>query len=1312
MIKASTRRKINYPQNFSLLMLVVVMLTSVGFSGLPASSVKAAPLLSTSTYQSIATDDGWVLESTPTSSQGLKINSAASTLIVGDNFENKQYRSILSFSTSGLPDTAVITSVALKLKRQSIVGGGNPASMFGGFMADVKKGPLGAIRLQPTDFQVAPTATYGPLSYTFASSNGWYSLNLNRAAANINKFKTNGGLTQIRLRFRGDDNANGVANYIKLFSGNAAAGSRPKLVVQYYDSATSTPTQTRTVTSTATFTSTVTTTRTVTSTVTNSPTGTMTHTLTFTPTVTATQTSTETVTGTFTPTSTSTSTETATATLVNTPTETATLTPTATSIETPTATETATPVDTATLTPTPTETDTPAPADTATASDTPSPTGTMTDTLTPTDTIPPTDTEEPSTTPTDTLTPTETATPTDTAEPSFTPTATESPTSTETFTATVSPTILPAVNVALNKPVTFSSGIQTGNEAYKLVDGNTTTRWAASVWPQWVQVDLGAVYLINKTEVMPFNPTTRAYQYLVEVSTDGTNYTTVADRTSNTNIGPATITDLFNPINVRYARLTVTGAFAYTGGFASMYEFRVFTGNVVPPPTATFTPSVTPTPTMTATPTNTAGPSPTATITPFGCGSTVNMALNRTVTVSSVSGTNSAAKAVDGFSGTRWESAQGVDPQWIQLDFGSSASFCRVLLNWEVAYGKNYQIQTSDDATNWTTIYTATNGNGGDDDLPLFGSGRYMRVYGTARGTIYGYSLWELQVFGFGGDVLPTLTPIPTIQSGSVDFGPHVVIFDPSMSNTTIQDRLDLVFSQQQTNQFGDQRDALLFKPGSYSVNASIGFNTQISGLGFSPDDVTINGLVNAEADWFGDNGTQNFWRIAENMQVIPTGGTDRWAVSQAAPFRRMHIAGALQLDPRNHGWSSGGFIADSKVDGQTSSGSQQQYLTRNSQLGSWNGSNWNMVFVGVNGAPAQSFPSPAMTTISQTPLVREKPFLYVDGNGDYFVFVPALQSNSSGTTWYNQTPAGASLPISQFYIVKEGATATDINNALAAGKDLLITPGVYHLDQTINITRADTVVLGMGLATLINDNGVIAMHVDDVDGVKIAGILFDAGTTNTTTLLEVGPTGASVDHSSDPTQLSDVFMRVGGAVAGKVNVALTINSNDVIIDHTWIWRADHGAGIGWTVNTADNGLVVNGNNVTIYGLFVEHFQKYNVLWNGNGGRTYFFQNELPYDVPNLAAYMNGATRGYAAYKVADTVTTHEAWGLGSYCYFNVDPSIIVDRGFEVPNTAGVIFHDILTISLGNNGRIFNVINTTGAITPTNSTTSTVVSYP
>ncbi|WP_326955594.1 MULTISPECIES: RICIN domain-containing protein [unclassified Amycolatopsis] len=562
-----------------------------------------------------------------------------------------------------------------------------------------------------------------------------------------------------------------------------------------------------------------------------------------------------------------------------------------------------------------------------------------------------------------------------------------------------------------------------------------------------------------------------------------------------------------------------------------------------------------------------------------------------------------------------------------------------------------------------------------------------------------------------------TLTPVggttpPT--SGQPDLGPNVVIFDPSMSSSSIQSRLNGIFSQQERNQFGSQRYAVMFKPGTYSNDVNVGFYTQVLGLGLSPDAVTINGAVHVEADWFPpQNATQNFWRGAENLSVNPTGGADRWAVSQAAPYRRMHVRGDLQLD--DGGWASGGWISDSKIDGQVRSGSQQQWISRNSQFGSWNGSNWNMVFAGVQGAPSNTFPSPPYTTVASTPVVREKPFLYIDNAGNYQVFVPGVKTNASGTSWANGTAPGTSLPIDQFYIAKPGATAADMNAALAAGKNLLVTPGVYHLNQALHVTRPDTVVLGLGIATLVPDGGVTAMNVDDVNGVKVAGLLIDAGTTNSNTLMQVGAAGSTADHSADPTSLHDVFFRIGGPAVGKATNSLVVNSNNVIGDHMWIWRADHadnGNNVGWTTNTADNGLTVNGNNVTMYGLFVEHYQKTQVVWNGNGGRTYFFQNEMPYDVPNQAGWMNGSTKGYSAYKVGPNVTSHEAWGLGSYCFFSTNPSVASAHAFEAPNTPGVKFHDMVTVSLNYQGTITHVINTTGDTTPTGTKPVNLVSYP
>jgi hypothetical protein len=558
--------------------------------------------------------------------------------------------------------------------------------------------------------------------------------------------------------------------------------------------------------------------------------------------------------------------------------------------------------------------------------------------------------------------------------------------------------------------------------------------------------------------------------------------------------------------------------------------------------------------------------------------------------------------------------------------------------------------------------------------------------------------------------VLPHLTQGAQAAATDPDLGPNVTVFDPSTPADTIQNSLDSTFKEQEKNQFGTARKAFLFKPGTYDADANVGFYTQVAGLGLSPDDVNIKGAVHAEADWFQGNATQNFWRSAENLSVTPASGTDRWAVSQAAPYRRMHLRGNLALD--DGGWSSGGYMADTKVDGQVRSGSQQQWLTRNSQLGSWTGSNWNMVFVGSQGVPATSFPQPPYTTVDKSPVTREKPFLYVDSDSAWKVFVPAARTNSSGVSWGSGTPEGTSLPLSDFFVVKPGATAAQMNDALAAGKHLLVTPGVYHLDQTLKVTKPDTVVLGLGLATLVPDNGITAMTVADVSGVQLAGLLIDAGTTNSEQLLEMGPSGSSADHSGDPSSLHDVFFRVGGAGVGKATTSLTVNSDDVIGDHLWIWRADHGDGVGWNTNTADTGLVVNGDDVTMYGLFVEHYQKHQTIWNGNGGRTYFYQNEMPYDPPDQAAWMNGSTEGYAAYKVADSVTSHQVYGFGSYCFFNANPSVTAEHAIEAPNKPDVRFTDMVTVSLGGTGTIRHVVNDRGG--PSNSSTNVadLVSYP
>uniref|UniRef100_A0AAU2JKW9 Discoidin domain-containing protein n=1 Tax=Streptomyces sp. NBC_00049 TaxID=2903617 RepID=A0AAU2JKW9_9ACTN len=682
----------------------------------------------------------------------------------------------------------------------------------------------------------------------------------------------------------------------------------------------------------------------------------------------------------------------------------------------------------------------------------------------------------------------------------------------------------------------------------------------------------------------------------------------------------------------------------------------------------------------------------------------VLLSQGKPATASSIEGAGTpASAAVDGDNGTRW-SSQFADPQWIQVDLGAPAQLNQVVLRWETAHAKAYRIELSTDGSAWTTAYSTAAATGGVQTLDVTGTARYVRVYGTQRATAWGYSLWEFQVYGTTGTG-------PTLPGGG-DLGPNVIVFDPSTPN--IQARLDQVFQQQEAAQFGSGRYQFLFKPGTYNgLNAQLGFYTSVSGLGLSPDDTTINGDVTVDAGWFNGNATQNFWRSAENLALNPVNGTDRWAVSQAAPFRRMHVKGGLNLSPDGYGWASGGYIADSKIDGQVGNYSQQQWYTRDSSIGGWSNGVWNQVFSGTQGAPAQGFPNPPYTTLDTTPVSREKPFLYLDGT-DYKVFVPAKRVNARGTSWGNGTaPQGSSLPLSQFYVVKPGASATTINQALAQGLNLLFTPGVYHVDRTIQVNRPGTVVLGLGLATVIPDNGVTAMKVADVDGVRLAGFLIDAGPVNSPALLEIGPAGAATDHAADPTTVQDVFIRVGGAGPGKATLGMVVNSHDTIVDHTWIWRADHGDGVGWETNRSDYGFRVNGDDVLATGLFVEHFNKYDVEWNGERGRTIFYQNEKAYDAPDQAAIQNGSIKGYAAYKVADSVNTHEGWGLGSYCYYNVNPTIRQDHGFQVPVKPGVRFHDLLVVSLGGNGQYEHVVNSTGAPTSGTSTVpSTLVSFP
>ena len=541
-----------------------------------------------------------------------------------------------------------------------------------------------------------------------------------------------------------------------------------------------------------------------------------------------------------------------------------------------------------------------------------------------------------------------------------------------------------------------------------------------------------------------------------------------------------------------------------------------------------------------------------------------------------------------------------------------------------------------------------------------------------------------------------------------VDFGPNVLVFDPTMGDATIQSTIDGIFAAQQTNQFGTERYAYFFKPGSYSLDVQLGFYMQVLGLGASPDDVSITGAVRSMAKWAQGNATQNFWRYAENLAVTPSAAinaNDVWAVSQATGLRRVHVNGGINLfDPEGgpNEWASGGFIADSKIDGTVVSGSQQQFLTRNVEMQQWVGGVWNMVFVGDTGDPTGTWPMSPFTFVDSTPVIREKPYLTIDASGDYAVVAPSLGQSTQGTTWASGNAASTTIPIDKFYIAHAGTdTADTINAALAAEANLIVTPGVYHLTSALAVTRPGTVILGLGVATLIPDDGTAAITVADVDSVTIAGILFDAGAMNSPTLLQIGDGPNGPSHALAPTALFDVSCRVGGASAGLASTCATIDSSDVLIDNAWMWRADHGTGVGWDVNVSNNGLVVNGANVSAYGLFVEHFEQYQTLWNGEGGRVYMYQSEIPYDVPSQTAWTPppspAASHGYASFLVADGVTSFDGRGLGVYCYFDND--VVLDDAILSPTVGGVTFQHVVTQWFKNapDSAINHIIDGTGA---------------
>eukprot|EP00549_Striatella_unipunctata_P018986 CAMPEP_0118675088 /NCGR_PEP_ID=MMETSP0800-20121206/1254_1 /TAXON_ID=210618 ORGANISM="Striatella unipunctata, Strain CCMP2910" /NCGR_SAMPLE_ID=MMETSP0800 /ASSEMBLY_ACC=CAM_ASM_000638 /LENGTH=640 /DNA_ID=CAMNT_0006570365 /DNA_START=160 /DNA_END=2082 /DNA_ORIENTATION=+ len=557
---------------------------------------------------------------------------------------------------------------------------------------------------------------------------------------------------------------------------------------------------------------------------------------------------------------------------------------------------------------------------------------------------------------------------------------------------------------------------------------------------------------------------------------------------------------------------------------------------------------------------------------------------------------------------------------------------------------------------------------------------------------------------------------------------------------------------------FTQERYALLFKPGIYrDIPFEVGYYVQVLGLGSDAREVVFDAkerdsgpFVQAlnKRDIVGGRpglSLDCFWRAAENFE---TRQNLLWAVSQAAPLRRVKIGGTLYLHDAG-AQASGGFLANSIVDEVVEYGSQQQWMSRCCEFrssteskkmdGIPNSAVWNTVYVGCTGPAMPTKPrdgtedmpnhrGPSISIVSDPRVVVEKPFVAIDSSNDekdsYKLHVPKPKFGSNGPDLGSSNHEIRDF--SKVYVAgcreneEDVFVNSGIQRALDDGKDVVLTPRIYKLDKPLVLSRPNQVLLGLGLATLVappDGKPCIIVEPHTTEGVRIAGIMLEAGAfsddckrSNTCSLLQWGAAG-DAGNPRNPGLLSDVFVRVGGSSLDRsvgTNVMVKIHSGNVVGDNIWLWRADHvELRDGEDANFPEIsqhyhqttkgecpvrvGLEVTGDNVTMYGLAVEHTTENQLVWSGNHGAVYFYQSEFPYDVDTTYG-----DAGYAGYCVTEKVTDHVAYGVGVYSNFR-DAPVEVPTAIRHPPFEDISFVNSCTVFLNNQGSIQSVINFEGA---------------
>lgn len=550
----------------------------------------------------------------------------------------------------------------------------------------------------------------------------------------------------------------------------------------------------------------------------------------------------------------------------------------------------------------------------------------------------------------------------------------------------------------------------------------------------------------------------------------------------------------------------------------------------------------------------------------------------------------------------------------------------------------------------------------------------------------------------------------------------YVHVYSPSDDIRQIQEEFDEAYSRFNTfsYQFSDERFAALFLKGDYQdLNCPLGYYSTLQGLDKNPDNVSISSLYRESQGKPGPGATCNFWCGAENVLVMKE---STFAVSQATYLRRMHFRNNLNLD--DGGYSSGGFIADSYFDKNIQNSTQQQWFTRNSEFRNWTKSDINMVFLGDKGNIPDNYPNPKNTIIEKTPVIKERPFIVFDEKEGYGIQIPDLRTDYTGVSW--KEGGSTFRSIDTFYVAHPNKDNSEsLNKAIKEKKAVLFTPGIYSIDSPLIVEDENTMLLGFGMATLrsTSKNRKTIIDVKDKNDISISNLLLDAGGTLENMMkIEKDGNGKKDGYIF----LSDLFFRIGGVgkMTTSVDIALKIDANDVIGDNFWVWRADHGSGVGWEgedSNYARNGVVVDGNRVHLYGLMVEHFGEYQTIWNGDDGYMVFYQSETPYDNPTQDSWRREKTdreedQGYASYKVSEKANRHEAYGLGVYYVHHASTDgkdIILDHAIEAEAKEGInLYHMAIAnfMRSGNSG-IRHIINQYGKGNLGNGNKNSVTSF-